>query len=181
LTRLAPGTAGQYLKTGGAGANPSWETLAAYDTRQFIPATSAYVDSSAVITKYQRGSAVKCPDNTDSYLYFTFYIPSNVQSISAIKLVWATSASSGNAFFDIMEMYAASAGENYNTHINSVAPEYYTTTGANKINVDTIDGAILNDVSPGDYYLLKMKRNGDHENDTLEADMYILGLLLEFT
>ena len=47
LSRLAPGTSGQYLQTAGAGANPAWATVAAPDN---APSFSAYAASTGLTT-----------------------------------------------------------------------------------------------------------------------------------
>jgi len=57
LSRLAPGTSGQLLTSGGAGANPSWTTVA---TATNAPAFSAHLSASQTIAASNTLTKVEC-------------------------------------------------------------------------------------------------------------------------
>ena len=78
FARLAAGTSGKYLKTQGAGANPTWDTPTAStdgwtsvsDTWTFASATTITVPSGAA-SLYQKGDKIKITQTTAKYFYIT--------------------------------------------------------------------------------------------------------------
>ena len=107
LQRLAAGTSGQVLQTGGSGANPSWGTV-----------SSDYVKL-ATVTANGSASSVSL-DGYFSSTYKNYEIYGyNVKSSSG-RACWrfnlSGSASSGGSYYQVgNQAYGSSSGSNYNS------------------------------------------------------------------
>jgi len=85
LTKLSPGTNGQYLKTQGAGANPVWEHVTNSFTMDDIANGSTYVKTHNDFTDTYKGYLNQGVKTTDSPTFKSLSIGINIETLSGDK------------------------------------------------------------------------------------------------
>lgn len=124
-------------------------------------------------------SLIKLNDDITRVVTFSFKVPSDFVSFDSIDILWISPAASGSISYSISTDYA-SVGEVYNNHSEFVS-DLDPTGGANKIN-RIIKGIIdvFGSVAIGDYCGVKFTRYGGSAEDTLEASIFIIGLVFNY-
>lgn len=145
----------------------------------FIPALDDS-DPNATLAKLGNFLVVQCADTFDVVVAFTFKVPDDFVSFVSVKAVWSSPAASGNMFWTLNSHYGA-AGEAYNAHGETPGVGELATGGANVINVQTSPTALtLADLAGGDYVGIKFDRRGSGPEDSLNADVSLLGILFTY-
>lgn len=126
-------------------------------------------------------SVVQFDDAVNKLLFFSCKVPDDFVSFISVKLIWASSAISGDMLWRLGSNWAA-AGENYTTGNNTPMPAGVTSSaGAHILNVQ--EPAIpltLSGVAKGDYLGLYVRRDGVNGLDTLDTVVWIFGLLFTY-
>lgn len=144
----------------------------------FLPALSGH--SSGVAGPIGFFGVWKFADATDRYVQLQMKVPDDFVSFTSLKVVWIATPASGNMYWKVMCYYAA-RGEAFDTH--SDIPAYGTAAsgGANVINVQEPANALtLANLAIGDYIGMKIQRDASHADDTLDAIVYIVGILFTY-
>lgn len=161
LTLQADGTADWETPSGGGGTMEQLINLSSNNS----------LDTHRVVTSFADGSTTTAA--------FSFYVPSDVSSISSIKLVWYSSAASGNMYWNLVTKAAAS-GEAFALHSDGGDNQTSATGGSDVINVTTVPTDQYNLVNPGDFVGMTMERLGGNGSDTLNAVVKVIGFLVTF-
>ena len=135
-----------------------------------------------ILLKVNFYSLIKFVDpDANSEITFSFRCPFDFVSFVSIKLIWFSAAASGNMYDRIGCIYG-SVNELKDTHIETPALGTIATSGANKWNVtEPANPLTLSSLTAGDYMGLRVARDSQNVNDTLNADVYVLGLLFTYT
>jgi hypothetical protein len=145
--RLGFGVSGQFLKTQGAGANPTWANAGA--TKEFwVPATYGNTDGTPKMTFIGDFPAVLLDTAVTVYAYISFSVPQDFTAITQAVLVYICGNSATQNDLTIATQYGA-AGEVYTTHSGSVAAASAARL-INKIYEKDISGALAN-LAASDY------------------------------
>ena len=114
---------------------------------------------------------------------FAFYIPKSFTAIVEMKVIWRSDASSGNMIYQSYTKGAA-IGESYSTHANNMgASTSVATLGGDLWNALDLGDSSHNQqtgFTGGDYITISFKRYGADVNDTLNNQVYVLGLLVKY-
>lgn len=145
---------------------------------EFFQATSGYDSGTRGSLSYY--SCVTLVDGAADANWQTFRVPEDFVSFVKVEAVWVCSAAAGNMYWEIRGDYGAS-GEAYNSNTETPGVGVTATGGANEINVQEPANPItLSGLAKDDYVGLRVYRGGNDANDTLDADVYLLGILFTY-
>jgi hypothetical protein len=114
-------------------------------------------------------------DGYQSIVYQTIYIPDDINTIDTAVVI-VIPEGTGNLYWQCDSAASAACGEDYETHTDSIGA---TATGVTTDEVECIDiSAALTNATGGDLCGLQFIRNGNHANDTVNADVYYIGILI---
>ena len=144
----------------------------------FIPAHAGWM--SGTTATYDAHQAVLCGNAVTAGIRISFKVPDDFVSYTKLELIWICAAASGNGVFQGQADWAAS-GETYNTHTETMAQLTYATGGASKLNVQQFSvPVVFANLAVGDYVGLQWVRAAGHASDTLEDDVYMIGVLFTY-
>ena len=147
-------------------------------TRELFIGPDGYLTGGHV--NYSSYNTAPLADTVLDALYFTFKVPDDYVSYTSIKLVWVSSGASGNIYWKLKADYAA-AGQSYTTHQDNPAYGVTATGGANIINEQAPPNALtMASLALGDYVGVLAARDASDVSDTLNATVYVLGLLFTY-
>jgi len=115
-------------------------------------------------------------DAVKSSAYFTAKAPKEYQAVMRAYIV-VVSTGTGNLYATLNASYAA-PGEVYTTHQSGIGPTTYAIT-ANKITLIDVK-SLLTSFDWPDVLGISINRLGGDANDTLEANLYVIGLWIEY-
>lgn len=170
---VATGTAAQVLTSNGAGAAPTFQSVAASGNKvAWLGAGELQSDGS--FTAFTDSPAWALADGSALTVRSSWTVPSDFSSLTSVEIYWFTTAASGNAYLQFDSRGIASgesAGET-----DGIANATYATGGASVLDVTDVT-AMANGLSftAGDVINLKMIRRGNDANDTLGQIMYFVG------
>lgn len=114
-------------------------------------------------------------------VYFEIKVPDDFVSFTKIEAVWASAAAAGNAYWHLRARYGA-LGELNSTHSDFPDTGATACGGASIISVqEPANPLTLASLAAGDYIGIEYYRNGVHANDTLDAYLYLFGILFTYT
>lgn len=176
--RLAAGTAGKFLKTGGAGANPSWDTIPA---RVKWIAAPEFWQNTAGFGTIGSGTDIApvllFQDAVTDASATSFVIPPDYDGTTqlTIKIYWAPDdTNTGNCQWEIFLSWSKS-GEAYPNATTSDTATQAGSGTANAIHVHTFTTAGQT-FEAGDVVGIHIRRQGAHANDTATFDAQVLGI-----
>lgn len=125
---------------------------------------------------------------TDEIAYFTFDLPADYSSAPVLRVVWsADSATSGNVIFACEVMAytpetdsADYATDSYDT-VNTAAADSHLGTTAGRLHTHDITLTNADSMAAEDRVTLKFRRDADNASDTLAGDVFVHGLIFEYT
>lgn len=181
--RLAAGTSGQYLKTQGAGANPTWDTPAGSGSKTyavFTPMNSNPPASNYATLDTRNSIAVlDFDDTTEEGAFWVGVIPEGASLGSGLKvsITWmSTSATSGNvrwgAKFERMNTDSDSDSFDTATEAHTATSGTSGTPVKTTITCTTIDSLAAQDV----YRLWIYRDASDTTNDTVTGDAELIAV-----
>ena len=122
-------------------------------------------------------AAVTLTDGIDVTVYQTFMIPDDITTITNAVVMIITEGV-GNMRWQC-DTAAATCTEDFETHTDAIAATD-TPVGTYGDEVECIDiSAALTDATGGDVVGIQWIRLGSHANDTVDADVYYLGILIQ--
>lgn len=147
----------------------------------FLPANAGWIEYGSSAGFGPRYAAVKGSANAwEPGVSFAFKVPDDFVSFSSLKAVWGSLAASGNMYW-VLKAYYAAAGEVYNTHADDPVKGVTATGGNGIINVqEPANPLTLASLAKGDYLGVYFDREGSSGSDTLNSDMWLLGLLFTY-
>lgn len=144
----------------------------------FISAQGCDTDASSSVVNVNFIYAIKFDDAAQQHCYVNFMCPNDFVSITNIKVVWLTFGAGGAMLLQGQCDYGAD-GEAWNTHEDDTGETGVGSAGANIINTSVLTGLFAN-LAKGDYCGLKFTRHGDDAADLVNANVYVLGFLLNY-
>ena len=167
----------QHAATGGAdsGTGDAAPILA---TRELFVPANFYPDGYWSL----RGCyhVIHAQDGSARAFYFTFRVPDNFASFTKLELVWFTNTPAGNMYWRL-KAYYAEVGIAYDWGQSDPGLGVTANTGNNVINVQEPNLPItLPEIDKGWYVGIEFTRRGDLVQDTLGADVAILGILFTY-
>jgi len=177
-SRLAPGTVGQFLQTGGAGANPSWVDVPAI-TSLFLPFvynTESNAATPDIDYPSLPGIVYRFDPSTPEHAWTQFYIPTGM-TISAIDL-WVIN---GNTTADVIySVYLRYGAINETPTLNSLTNQTWSSANNfNRVKI-SLPSSLWSGTAAGDLVTLKLTREADETGDTLDSDWFVLGFIISF-
>lgn len=132
-------------------------------------------------TAVEDGIGLKFEDANFHTGKFYFKVPDDFVSFSSIKAVWKNlNDLDGNMYWNHGAAFGAN-GEAYGTHVDG--PAYGTTaiSGTDTFCVQEAPNPLtMSNLAKGDYIYVDVKRNATEESDTLEGDIYLIGILFTY-
>lgn len=120
-------------------------------------------------------AALKMYDDETSTVYQTFMIPDDIASITT-AVVMIIPDGTGNLYWQC-DTNGAACGEDYQTNTDSIGAN---ATAVTTDEIECIDiSAALTGFTGGDVVGLQFIRLGENANDTVNADCYYLGVLIQ--
>jgi len=180
---LEPGVSGQFLKTQGAGANPTWADIPVpTEPTKELWVTNFALGANATRRGLYYHPAVELPDAvTAAVVYFGFRVPHDFTSLLAgYPKILLYSTASGNVVIG-MTARAAASGEALFARSDSIASFVQAIVEHQLLELDisaAFDGLAL---AAGDQVGVYFYRDSDHVNDTLIADLYVLGISVRYS
>lgn len=148
----------------------------------FIPACEGFL-AAGVCNETPNGafsSVLGDANAPEPAVYFSNKVPDDFVSFISVKAVWLSEAAGGNMYWNLSASYAAS-GQTEATHTDTPAIGVTATGGNDIINVQEPANALtLASLAIGDYLGMVFARDGTDANDTLDAEVYLLGLLFTY-
>lgn len=105
-----------------------------------------------------------------------FHCPQDLGSLTSVKALIIPSGT-GNVYSEHTANYAA-VGEVYNTHTETVA---FATSAVTLNEFEAIQALSLASLAAGDVVNVWFRRDGTHASDTVNAIVYFLGWIVEYT
>lgn len=184
------GAAGQVILSGGLGAVETWGTPvpAVHSAAQhtditreiFLPACEGYIAAGSCTTfgpglySLVLGGA----DVDEPIVHLTMKVPVDFVSFTSVKAIWL--AGTGNMRWLLGATYAACT-ESFATHADNPAPDTTASGGEVVFNCqEPANPLALASLAVGDILGLKFFREGSHGDDTLDAAMFLCGLLFTY-
>jgi len=116
-------------------------------------------------------------DGENSTLYQTFIIPDDITTITtAVAIVIAEGT--GNLYWQCDTAMSA-CGEDFETHTDSIGADVTAVTTDERECIDISDA--LTDATAGDLVGIQFIRTGSNAGDTVNANVYYLGILIQGT
>ena len=122
-------------------------------------------------------AASRLVDAAENALQFNVALPAEFQSITKAAIVGAA-LGTGN-IRRIISSVARAEGEDYSLGGGSGVSTSKSVT-ANLVFEDDVDAALIAVWAAGDYVSVEYRRYGAHVNDTVNADVLIFGLIVEW-
>ena len=140
--------------------------------KQFFPAVDTNDHKAAYAT-------IRLPDAATTNIYQTFMMPSGIASLTRAVIIVIPSAS-GNIYWEGGTNFGAvCSNENYQTHVDIIAPTISAVT-QNEIECLDISSGLTGALG-GDLVGLMFTRFGAHANDTISDNVHFMGILIEGT
>jgi len=149
------------------------------DASLFIPAGPGYLsDTEGYVGSYHIG--ILPPTSLHSW-YFTLRYSFAHLSLTNIKLVWICPAEEGALYF-ALAWIASASGEVYNQHTGSGGYWTVDSGGPEVVNVTELTSITnLGAINLNDFIGFRIYRNPTHANDTLEENVWLLGMIFNFS
>lgn len=121
--------------------------------------------------------AMRLVDGQDVTVRIEFLVPHDFSAIHTAEII-VVPAATGNLRRSVATNFGG-CGEDYNVHTDSIAAGEVAVT----VNdVECLDiSAALTGLAAGDYVGVEFTRHASHANDTVDADVYLLGLRFRYT
>jgi len=146
-------------------------------SRQFlVPALVGLDGGSTTRVAY---SGLTLPDGVDIYTFSGFSVPSDFKSTMTVRAVLRAAAGGGGNIYAQSETYYRQCGEVDTTHTDNtgVLAAYALSAPA---TVDCIMPVSMASAAVGDIVDLRFRRAGGNALDTVNADVYFKGWLVEY-
>ena len=137
---------------------------------QFFPAVMPDTNKGAY-------AAIQLTDTIDSPIYQTFIIPDDIATITTAEVIIIPDGT-GNLYWQCDTAMSA-CGEDFETHTDSIGANATAVTTDERECIDI--SAALTDATGGDLVGLQFIRLGSDANDTVNADCYFIGVLIQGT
>ena len=120
-------------------------------------------------------AAILLPDGEDTTIYQTFMIPNDITTITTahIKVI---PEGTGNLRWQCDTAMSA-CGEDFETHTDSIGADVTAVTTDEHECIDISDA--LTDATGGDLVGIQFIRTGSNAGDTVDADAFYLGILIQ--
>jgi hypothetical protein len=193
-TRLGAGTSGQYLKTQGTGANPTWAAVTASgggSTNVWIPAsawiprttTGAGIDSREQATNRINTDELLFDAGTDEFAQAMIVMPNNwnAGTVTA-KFHWTASTGSGDVVWGLQGRAYAN-DDALDQAMGTAQTATDTLTATNDVDISPATSAITlgGTAASGNPVIFQVYRDADAAGDTLGADARLLGVEISYT
>lgn len=192
--RLGAGTSGQYLKTQGTGANPTWDTPSGSGSamtphKVFLPLMAEFPSSNfpQLSTSIIRPVLWFDGGTTNEICYWTDIAPQGSWStVTAVLKCVANSATSGDVIFRVT-VEAITPGDALDTDATT---SFDATNASSATTVPGTAGYLFeisitltnkDGIAAGDYYRIGLERNSNSASDTVTTDVGIYACELRFT
>lgn len=188
---LTPGTSGYFLKTQGAGANPTWAKVDAVSKNLWIGAETwrsrisngcSNTSSESTINKVNTYALVFDQTN-DEFAQATVGMPSNWDggTITA-KFYWLAPLGSGDVVWTL-QARAFANGSVLDQAFGALVSVTDTLSANSQVQISSATSAITLAGSPaaGDLVIFQLSRDANNVADTLTDDAYLLGVEITFT
>lgn len=169
--RLAKGSAYYYLRMNSGATGVEWAT----GLKRCVFCPAIYGTNAPGIYGYYQ--TVKLVDGNDENVNITFISPSDFASITRMSVV-IIGLGTGNMYAQFDSQHAAD-GEDYNNHTGNIGVTTYALTAGKIEEIDV--GSAFSGLAAGDMGSLLMNRQGDDANDTVSADVHVIGMVIEAT
>jgi hypothetical protein len=188
---LLPGTSGYFLKTQGAGANPTWAKVDASPKNLWIPAgtfKSRITGGCSAGTSESSTHKVNLYEllfdqSTDQFAQATVVMPSNWDggTITA-KFYWTAASGTGDVVW-VIQGRAFADGNAIDQAFGAQQSVTDTLTVNNQVQISSATSAITLAGTPsaGNLVVFQMWRNGDDAGDTLNGSAYLIGVDITYT
>jgi hypothetical protein len=144
----------------------------------FVPFTVVYGGGSLLLTSGIYACAALV-DNATTSGFCTSYLPADVKNVTSVSVLTYPNGASGNIKFKIFCNYAHN-GQTYNAG-NAVDGSEVATVTSNTIYKFTLPNNVLASAVAGDMVGLQFERWGAHADDTLAANLNVLGFVISYT
>lgn len=188
---LAPGTSGYFLKTQGAGANPTWAKVDAVSKNLWIGSetwrarvTNGCSNSTSESTTHKVNTYALVFDQTnDEFAQATVVMPSNWDggTITA-KFYWMAPAGSGDVVWTLQGRAFAN-GSVLDQAFGALVSVTDPLSANGQVQISSATSAITLAGSPaaGDLVIFQLSRDANNVADTLTDDAYLLGVDITYT
>jgi hypothetical protein len=192
--RLPAGTSGNYLKTQGAGAAPTWATVSASGggstnlwlaASQWIPRTTtgAGIDSREQSTNKINTDELLFDAGTDEFAQAMIVMPNNwnAGTVTA-KFHWTASTGSGDVVWGLQGRAYAN-DDALDQAMGTAQTATDTLTATNDVDISPATSAITlgGTAASGNPVIFQVYRDADAGGDTLGADARLLGVEISYT
>ena len=167
---VATGDAGEFLKSAGAGAAPSFSSLV--PTNVYLPLADAAGAGKNVTSDTP---AINMADGGGTNAYAFGFVP--LGTIDKIELVWFGGGTSNNVKMGINATDWVDGTITADNAVNILAD----TAGANEAQFSTIDAGGYDGLTQGRCWSFFCQRDGAHANDTAAATIHVMGLLITYS
>ena len=116
-------------------------------------------------------------DGLNSTIYHTFLIPDDIGTITTAEII-VIPEGTGNLYWQCDTAMSA-CGEDFETHTDSIGADVTAVTTDERECIDI--SAALTDATGGDLVGIQFIRHGESATDTVNADVYYIGVLLQGT
>ena len=167
---VATGDAGEFLKSAGAGAAPSFASLV--PSNVYLPlADAAGAGKNVTIDT----PAINMSDGGGTNSYAFGFVP--LGTIDKIELIWLGGGTSNNVKMGINATDWVDGTITADNAVNILAD----TAGANEAQFSTIDSAGYDGLTQGRCWSFFCQRDGAHADDTAAAQIHVMGLLITYS
>jgi len=174
------GGASKFLREDGDGTC-SWQTTAGATTKsrnQMFPAAMMYSADAAVLVDANYAMRT-FTDATTNTAYATWVVPQDWSSGLIFQIYWKAAAASGNAVWKISANWAPS-GSDKELRAEDSGEITSAINGADKVNYK-LDIFTFTSAQKGDIVAIKLERIGASASDTVNADIELIGLGIQYT
>jgi len=135
---------------------------------QFFPAVSPNDNKGAY-------AAILMADGEDTTIHQTFIIPDDITTITTAQVI-VIPEGTGDLRWQCDTAMSA-CGEDFETHTDSIGADVTAVTTDERECIDIIDA--LTDATAGDLVGIQFIRTGSNAGDTVNANVYYLGILIQ--
>jgi hypothetical protein len=119
--------------------------------------------------------------STKDCLGGSFTVPQNYSSAPSFLILWTTTATSGNAIWDLDYTAIAASGESFDPSADQESLTVTTAApGSSQLGVSSSMSATAGNFSAGDLVQFKACRDGA-SSDTIAADLIAYTILFQYT
>lgn len=193
-TRLGAGTSGQYLKTQGAAADPTWGTITlptAGSTNVWIPAaqwiprttTGCGINSLEASTNKVNYDVLEFDPSTAEYAQVAIVMPSNwnAGTVTA-KFHWTAASGSGSVVWGLSgRSYADNNALDQATGTAQTVTDTLLTAVYEHITSATSAITLAGSPAAGQMVIFQLYRDATNASDTLAVDAQFLGVEITYT